>query len=220
MTRKSTGISKDSTLFSALLLAVMATQPSPSHAASLSTTPDGTFPKRVDKEELNDIRQFLAGGPAHWAVAKPVTLPAQLDITKADGTLKNNAVVTYLSWVRSFDTGRFDRRHPKIASLFQHQTTTTSTQSLAAPATTATASHPSHAAALPNVSPPLAANSLLTSATVGTASSPSLEAQEVAVAPKVAEEVLAAPIPEPSSILTALAIFGLAGAWRTRVRAG
>lgn len=198
----------------------MAAQPSPSRAASLSTTPDGTFPKHVNKEELNDIRQFLAGGPAHWAVTKPIKLPAHLNITKADGTLKDNAVVTYLSWVRSFDTGRFDRRHPKIASLFQHQATTQFTQLLAVPATTATASHPSHSAALPIASPPIAASSLLTSATAGTASSPSVKARDVTMAPKLAEEVLAAPIPEPSAILTVLAIFGLAGAWRTRLSAG
>jgi hypothetical protein len=171
------------------------------------------FPKRVAGKELNDIRTFLAGGPAHWAVTKPIKLPAHLNVTNANGTLEDNALVAYLSWVRNFDVGRFDRQHPKLAALFQHQTATSAAQHLATQAPTSTVSQPSHAALALVSTPPVTVSSLLTSATMGTASSSSRSASESTPAPRVAEEVLAAPVPEPSALLTALALFGLAVGW-------
>jgi hypothetical protein len=195
------------------IAALVVVQPTHSSAASLFIKPDGTFPKNVDPAELSEIRGFLAGGPVHWAVTKPPKLPSPLNITTTSGTLKDNALVTYLNWVRDLDPGRFDRRHPRLATLFEHQAGTQAAQFLSAPGSGRPVSLSL------SKSPAVAVSAVLSSRKVSSATSAPHTAADSFATRQLAQEVLAAPVPEPSALGTILALFGIAAVWKVRTRA-
>ena len=169
-----------------------------------------SFPTNMSHQQRVDLQEFLSGGPAHWAVTRPPQFPAGLSITNPNGTLKNNSLVNFLFWDRQHDPVRFDHLHPRIAPLIHSLTKTTSAaQMLQIPATI---SQPSHSSAfmvlIPPTSDPSAGKGSVTVSAAGSAStsaSGSNATAEGLVAPS--------PVPEPSSVISTLALFGLASGW-------
>jgi len=160
----------------------------------------------ISGDEARDIRTFLAGGPSHWAVAKPPKLPAGLTITGPDGSLKSGAMVNFLAWRRDLNPQFFDYRHPRIAPLFRQQDRALASRQ--AQLLAATIALPPHSSGFMTLDPVKAAVDAKNAH--GPANVPVRVAQVIAGP---------APVPEPSGVVSTLAIFGLAGGW-WRLRRG
>lgn len=167
-----------------------------------------SFPTNMSHQRRVDLQEFLVGGPAHWAVTRSPQFPAGLSITNPNGTLKSNSLVNFLFWDRQHAPALFDHRHPRIAPLLQSLTkTTNAAQMLQVPATISQSSHSSAFMVLvPPTSDPSAGKG---SVTVSAAQSASASGSNA-----TAEELVApSPVPEPSSVISTLALFGLASGW-------
>jgi hypothetical protein len=178
--------------------------PGEAPGATLRTNKQQVPPPDISGQEASDLRAFLRAGPKHWAVTHPPRLPAGIDVTKADGTLKTGALENFLFWTRAHNPTLFDKRHPNLAPLFQQLD-----RNLAGSQTL----HLSAALVqsdgqwkLVFFQSPAASSSTGTTTGTNTNTSPAVLAQEL-TAPA------ANAVPEPASVVSTLALFGLAGGW-------
>jgi len=74
-------------------------------------------PPVVSAAPLTRFEQFLAGGPAHWSTTHLMTIPQDVKLTHADGTLRDNLAVQYVMWERDRNPIYFDHRHPVLGPL-------------------------------------------------------------------------------------------------------
>jgi hypothetical protein len=207
-------------IFVLTVVSLTLSRPGPASAESIISQLTGEVQKlrktvtpHVSGDEPPALRQFLAGGQAHWAVAEPPRFPKGLDIKNPDGTLRTSSpVVQYLIWMRDRDPALFDRRHPRIAPLFQQYA-----QAQAHPQQLATAvRQPSHGAAFQVLIPPTASGDATGqkakdgSAGGGTSPVPTPAPQVMVPLP--------APVPEPAPLASTLLLFGAAGGWWHRRR--
>ena len=149
-------------------------------------------------DEMIEFKDFLEGGPRHWATVSDMKVPAGVTVRHTDGQLKNNLVAEYVSWMHDRHPKHFDLRHPALGALIE--------QAEAVKATKTTAIHAASAA-----------TSTTTAASSSGATSGSVaRAQTLSVPSVAAEEMIGPPVfvPEPSSALALLLLFGGAGAWR------
>lgn len=160
----------------------------------------------ISGDEARDIRTFLAGGPARWSVTKAPKLPAGLTITGPDGSLKQGAMVNFLTWRRALNPQYFDYRHPRIAPLFQQQEQAPAFRQ--AQLLTGTITRPPQSSGFMTLDPMKAA--VESKGVRGPVQTPA------AAAPAIPGP---APVPEPSGVVSTLALFGLAGGW-WRLRRG
>jgi hypothetical protein len=171
-----------------------------------------SFPTNMSHQQKVDLQEFLVGGPAHWAVTRAPQFPSGLSITNPNGTLKNNSLVNFLFWDRQHDPIFFDRHHPRIATLLQSLTKTTrAAQMLQVPATI---SQPPHSSAFmvlipPTTDPSAGKGSVTVSATAAGSASASASGSNATAEGLVAPS----PVPEPSSVISTLALFGVASGW-------
>lgn len=161
---------------------------------TLFSVPAESSSIHIKHDEVVGLQEFLKGGPSHWAQSNPPRFPFGLSIVNRDGTLKKDLVVEFLTWKRDLDPTQFDSRHPKIAHLFQAQQEQLASLPLN-PVAPLSPSQPT-GSSLPVLTPPV----------TGTISEPPS-------AVSVQQDQFAAPVPEPSAVFTALALFGLAGGW-------
>jgi len=159
-------------------------------------------PPHIEAAEVKALQTFLAGGPTHWAVAKPPKFPNGLVIADSTGNLLNKPVVNYLIWKRDLNTAYFDARHPRVAPLFQ-QYDNQKAQILAA---------------IYAQYPPKAHSPTSTASLSGRTAK-----MQVLIPPPVAAQDLGndvLTVPEPASVISTLVVFASAGAWwRFRRRA-
>ena len=181
-----------------LLIAVL---PSSAGSATIKITPPRVVPTEA---QIQSLESHLAGGVDHWINEAPFPIPAGLTIVHRDGALKSNMLVSYLEWRRDQDPAFFDRRHPNVGAILAQDTTTTTTST--APNSTTTTSAVSSATMQ-------AAQMLTPPSNVASGGSSGSAGQGVAEA-----QILGAPtpVPEPSSVATALILFGAAAWWRRR----
>ena len=179
--------------------------PRPADAAVYRPIRYPTSVPHVNAHEQSALTYYLLGGPARWATTRAPQFPANLVVTNRFGTLKDNALGEFLTWKRDQNPTLFDERHPRIAPLF-----TTSTLSSAsvgvhvdgAPSVT-------KSAALETLAPPT--TPAVPASTVSTPAGVKISLRLV-VTPAASAEFLT--VPEPPSVVSALAVLGLAGAWR------
>jgi hypothetical protein len=155
------------------------------------------------QNELKAFGQFLSGGPKQWTAA---VKPQATALMNLDGTLKENARTQYLSVKRALSPQQFDLRHPRLAAAFQKSAPPASGsawQTFTAPVAAKVDAQALQVLLSPPAAPP--------AVVVGPATEPR---------PATALEVLAPmAVPEPSGLVTAAAILGLAGGWRRLRRA-
>lgn len=220
------------------LVSLVGSRPAPADAASIFSHHHSAGP-HISNHDALLLQEFLAGGPALWATSKPRPIPPGVRIANPDGTLRDTPLVSYLTWLRDRDPSMFESVHPQLARLFQ--TTAAHSQfsnvqpavptpaMMPTPASTQQAQQAAQKSALANSQDP--AQQIRNAQIASTLSSarPTISAEylvlrgplpKISVPPAVpttvpvpSTEVMPAPVPEPSSILSTLAVFGLAGGW-------
>lgn len=192
----------------------------PIQAATIRNSLNADFPASTPRSQVARIERYVNAGPTHWAWNPPPALPAGLKLTNTDGTLKNDALVQYLAFRRSLSPILFDLRHPKLGSLFLNAAQQQQQAQLNALVTYLKGATGGSVQLLNTT----AAGPLKTTPTTTPSSTVNTQAQSVSVAPRAAAQEILVPlapaptiVPEPSTIVTTLAAFGLMGAW-SRIR--
>ena len=195
------------------LLSAFATASAPAATLRSSATTT-TIPRRlyaspgvnISGAAEENLLRFLAGGPDRWAKTAAPQFPSGLVIAHKDGTLRNTIVNQYFYWKRSQNASQWDSRHPTMAPLFQQYDKNLA--AIQAQYIAQAVSHPSKSAAFQVLVPPMTA---ATGVTAGTTTAPTGATTPVA-------QVMPEPVPEPASVVSTLALFGIAGGWWARGR--
>lgn len=172
--------------------------------ATIQSHKQHTSPPDISGQEIANLKTFLRAGLHHWSVTHPPKLPLGLTLTNSLGSLKAGAVENFIFWTRAHHPTRFDAKHPYLGPLYQKQDLAlTQLQAQLVAASVAT-----HSSSLQILK--ISGDSPGTSATNGSVT------RSTSAPVVLAQEMIASTVPEPSGILSTLALFGIAGGWWRR----
>jgi hypothetical protein len=175
------------------VLALVAACPVPAAAGSIQSFFHD--PGRQVQNGLKSLEHDVKRGLKIGNHGNTSGLPSLSSLTNLDGTLKQNVLTQYLQWKRELSPQQFDQRHPKLGALLQ-QSSATTTPTPAAPTASSSAPALEMLALTPG-----------TTATAGPKAAHVVTAQE---------DLAPATVPEPPALVSTLALFGQAAAWRRR----
>ena len=168
-----------------------------------SLTGKSTASTQPSSDAIKKLDQFLAGGPNKWSVEAPYPIPAGLKshVVSTSGTLLDTPLTQYLVWKRDQAPQFFDEHHKGLAAAMQKNDQLRQEAEIQSVLNMITQSTQS---------------STTTAATTTTTSGTSTGTQAAAQTLAAQTLVSPAPVPEPSSIASALLLFGAAGGWQRR----